>query len=170
MICLKCRDDKDESEFHRSASRGRQSYCKTCKKGYDVVQHKRNSGRILDQKRALRDRNRAFIYEVLAARACADCPEDDPVVLDFHHLGNKKFNIADAARSTLSLEAIKVEMDKCVVLCANCHRRRTAKERNLYKFQRSVAQKKSTRFGSEGPRLQNSPLRPFQHGAVSVMA
>jgi len=31
------------------------------------------------------------------------------------------FNVADAVRNGLSLDTIKKEIEKCIVLCANCH-------------------------------------------------
>jgi len=41
---------------------------------------------------------------------------------DFHHIYDKDFNISWAINKGLPVEAIKDELDKCVVLCSNCHR------------------------------------------------
>lgn len=43
--------------------------------------------------------------------------------LEFHHIGNsqKDFGISDKGY-TRSWEKVKKEIDKCVLLCANCHR------------------------------------------------
>lgn len=41
--------------------------------------------------------------------------------LDFHHLKDKKFNISKDGH-TRSWEKTKEELDKCILLCANCHR------------------------------------------------
>jgi 5-methylcytosine-specific restriction endonuclease McrA len=43
--------------------------------------------------------------------------------LEFHHLNpaEKDFGIGDKGH-TRSFEKIKVELDKCIMLCANCHR------------------------------------------------
>lgn len=45
-----------------------------------------------------------------------------PAALDLHHVyaENKEFSMK--ACSTASFESIKNEIDKCVLLCANCHR------------------------------------------------
>jgi hypothetical protein len=54
---------------------------------------------------------------------CKQCDNNDFRVLDFHHNGDEKdFNVGDACRSGYSFLRIKTEMDKCEVLCANCHR------------------------------------------------
>ena len=47
----------------------------------------------------------------------------DPKALDFHHLdGSKKeFGLSDRGM-TRSWEKIKSEVDKCVLVCSNCHR------------------------------------------------
>jgi len=44
-----------------------------------------------------------------------------PGALDLHHIGQKSFGIADRGH-TKSWERIKQELDKCVLVCANCHR------------------------------------------------
>ena len=42
---------------------------------------------------------------------------------DFHHVkGNKENNISAMMNQNLSFEQIKEELDKCIILCANCHR------------------------------------------------
>jgi len=81
-------------------------------------------------KRKSRARNRKFIYEYLSVHPCVDCKEPDPVVLEFDHVrGQKVDTISNLAfRYTSSLKRIKLEIKKCEVRCANCHRRRHAKE------------------------------------------
>lgn len=56
-----------------------------------------------------------------------DCGEADPIVLEFDHVrGEKADNISRMVHGTRSIAAIQAEIDKCEVVCANCHRRRTA--------------------------------------------
>jgi len=83
-------------------------------------------------KRKSRARNRQFILEYLSKHPCVDCPEKDPVVLEFDHVRGKKLDTISnlAFRYTSSLKKIVSEIKKCEVRCANCHRRRHAKERN----------------------------------------
>ena len=72
--------------------------------------------------------NRLWVNEEKARRGCANCSEHDPVVLDFHHRDPsvKTFTFGVTGNLTLSRERISEEMDKCDVLCANCHRREHA--------------------------------------------
>jgi len=77
-----------------------------------------------------RHENFLRMIEYLFAHPCADCGEPDPVVLEFDHLPgvDKRFDIArSVTASTRSWTAILYEIAKCEVVCASCHRRRTAR-------------------------------------------
>lgn len=55
---------------------------------------------------------------------CSSCGYNKCVgAMDFHHLGNspKDFGISQAGH-TKSWETLRAELDKCVLLCSNCHR------------------------------------------------
>ena len=56
---------------------------------------------------------------------CTKCDENASECLDFHHKeSNKKdFTIANAVRDGWGIEKLVQEIEKCVVLCANCHRK-----------------------------------------------
>ncbi len=51
--------------------------------------------------------------------------------LDFHHLNEfeKEFKLSKGFKER-SWEACKNELDKCILVCANCHREIHAKENN----------------------------------------
>ena len=55
---------------------------------------------------------------------CTECGFSHPATLDFHHTdpADKEFSIADIARKGYSMDRILSEIEKCIVLCANCHR------------------------------------------------
>lgn len=73
--------------------------------------------------------NREYIIKYKLEKGCMDCGYNaHSDALDFDHLGDKKFNIGEGAYSK-SLDAIKEEIEKCDVVCANCHRVRTANRR-----------------------------------------
>lgn len=138
--CTRCGNEFEESEFPIINKRinKRSSMCLACGRDYDREYHAKNKKHRNKLKRKTRstaiNRNRRFIYDYLAINPCVDCGEDDPIVLEFDHQRDKKFIIADAMRGSYSIERIKSEIEKCEVVCANCHRRRTAKTFNWYKY------------------------------------
>jgi 5-methylcytosine-specific restriction endonuclease McrA len=77
------------------------------------------------------ERNKKFVADYLRDHPCVDCGEDDLVVLDFDHLDptTKIKEISNLVYNTAGLSTIQVEIAKCEVVCANCHRRRTSKRR-----------------------------------------
>lgn len=66
----------------------------------------------------------AWFAEFKAQCRCARCGFDHPAALDFHHRdpSSKGFPIAEAVRATQSIARLQAEIQKCDVLCANCHR------------------------------------------------
>ena len=59
-------------------------------------------------------------------RTCSDCGQSfPPAVFDFHHTdGSKDDNVGTMTHNCRPWKVIKEELDKCVMLCANCHRLR----------------------------------------------
>lgn len=72
---------------------------------------------------------RKYIQWVKESSRCADCAENDFIVLEFDHLPQfrKKFNVSQAPALGVSLDQLKEEILKCEIVCSNCHRRRTRK-------------------------------------------
>lgn len=67
-----------------------------------------------------------FLQEYKASKTCADCGENYPYwMLEFDHLGDKKFSISTHRNHTSKLDEVKKEIEKCEVVCCNCHRNRT---------------------------------------------
>lgn len=138
--CSKCNVEKDGDEFRwQNKLKGIKSpWCKSCFSEYEKEKWKTSKSRRISnkEKREIRgDRNCEFIWNFLLTNPCMDCGESNPIVLDFDHKNPKeKFkNISDMRRSAYSLEKIKEEIDKCEVVCANCHRIRTSTQFNFYK-------------------------------------
>lgn len=77
--------------------------------------------RISERKKRMR---REF-NEFKARLSCTKCGENHPAALDFHHVvkdpSNKK--IYDLTQNGAYDAAIKEIMEKCIVLCSNCHRK-----------------------------------------------
>lgn len=64
----------------------------------------------------------AWLLREKIRRGCRDCHEHDPVVLDWHHLAEKEMDISQAVHRWGQARMAR-EIAKCIVLCANCHRR-----------------------------------------------
>lgn len=70
-----------------------------------------------------RDRNSQLILEYKQGKTCEVCGNDNPVLFDFHHLEGKELEITNAVHDW-GIKRIKRELDKCQILCANCHRKK----------------------------------------------
>ena len=76
-------------------------------------------------KEAIRLERTRYLLEFFSEHHCVDCGESDPVVLEFDHLRDKSF-ATGAKLAQFAWQTILDEIKKCEVVCANCHRRRTA--------------------------------------------
>jgi len=130
--CSTCKDTKPVSEFaiNRSKRSGRQSRCMACKKEADkryyTTHKKRMVQQIAESKARRADQNQTWLLEYLTEHPCVDCGGDDILVLEFDHVrGRKKADVVKLVKQGYSLKTIQKEIAKCVVRCANCHRRRT---------------------------------------------
>lgn len=139
----------------------RRVVCRRCATDYHNKWYHQNKKRHIETSSAAREQRRARIQEVILEakrEGCVDCNERHPACLDFDHVrGQKSFNISRAIRNTAPLERIMHEIRKCVVRCANCHRKKTAKEYRWYSDQTGVAQRESTRLTSGTSRVRSSP-------------
>jgi hypothetical protein len=132
--CIRCKQMKDETEFNwRNIQKGHlQSVCKACQA---QDSRERNRARVKESNKAARERGveraQAFVYEYLSTHHCADCGISDIAVLTFHHTDakTKRYNVSDMISHGYALETIQGELDRCIVLCWNCHMRREQEER-----------------------------------------
>lgn len=66
-----------------------------------------------------------FIRNLKETTPCTDCGVYYPYyVMDFDHLEDKKWGV-NFLMSTGRIGALKLEIKKCEIVCANCHRKRT---------------------------------------------
>jgi hypothetical protein len=133
--CSKCRQLKPLREFNqlRKARDGRQSYCRDCNKAYHYLNWDKHMAQIRARKKRLLAQNRSHIIDYLSCHPCVDCGETDIVVLEFDHLRDKKANVSLLVATGFEWRRILEEIAKCDVVCANCHRRRTARRARTYR-------------------------------------
>jgi hypothetical protein len=84
----------------------------------------------------LRDEVNDFLRKHLLRHPCIDCGESDIVVLEFDHKGiiPKLKAVSQLKNYQVPIYKIKEEIEKCEIRCANCHRRKTAKQFRWYKL------------------------------------
>jgi hypothetical protein len=116
-ICIKC---------NVNPKRSTGSYCKSCHNEYQKAAYKKNpySTRKYGKKRSLEIRE---LVQNAKNKPCQDCGKEYPYyVMDLDHVrGDKRFNLSIAASKMRSLKSVQEEIDKCDVVCSNCHRERT---------------------------------------------
>lgn len=123
--CSTCGIEKEDDEFHRKGS-GLQSMCKACKRAHHKQYYKKNRARFRESIASRRARVREAIAEY-KRRPCADCKQSfHPCVMDFDHVDGEKVQaVSKCGTDGWSWERVMSEIEKCEVVCANCHRMRT---------------------------------------------
>ena len=132
--CGRCGESKPLADFawRRKRRQQRDSFCRPCRSAYGREHYLANKQRYVDnaaqvRKKTILERTR-WLLDYFASNPCVECGETDPVVLEFDHVGAKRFTIGTALHSN-GWDSIVEEIARCEVVCANCHRRRTATRR-----------------------------------------
>ena len=144
--CSKCSLDLDDKEFpwKNKSLEKRSTICKKCQRAYKLKHYYENKDYYISKSKKhnaeYKEKVRSVLDEHLKQNPCVDCGEDDIYVLDFDHVepSLKEYGICNMVSSKRPLEEILNEVKKCQIRCANCHRRRTAKQfgyRGCNKFQ-----------------------------------
>jgi len=79
---------------------------------YDQDYYKKNKDKIQKSNKKYKLKIRRWFQKYKKTLECRQCKENHPACLEFHHVRKNKDN-----------ERIMKEINKCVVLCANCHRK-----------------------------------------------
>lgn len=110
MLCKYCKIDQPEENFEIAnivkGKEYRRCKCKTCKR----------------QTQAERVRStRLWIDDYKKDKTCISCGFSNWKALSFHHRDpkTKRGNVSEM--TSLSIDTIQIEIDKCDVLCCNCH-------------------------------------------------
>ncbi len=107
--CKKCDTTKGADKFYRRRKgTDLSSYCKPCSNTQTV------------------ERQRAFKLKCIEYKggSCSRCGYNKYAgALEFHHMDPTKKDITIAKmRLTSFSQKVKSELDKCILVCANCHR------------------------------------------------
>ena len=125
---------KDKSRYQ---SEEWKEYQRTYQRSWHQRHKEKRLARIYQKKAAIYE----YVQQIKSQLHCVDCGQRHPAALQFHHLNaqDKQFNIADAVRNGISLDRIKKEISKCIVLCANCHLIRHYNMRNKKQINPGIA-------------------------------
>jgi len=96
---------------------------------YAAKRYKENNvaekARLRKSNQARREKMKIWWKEYKSTLSCAQCTEDHPSCMTFHHLDpkEKEIDLSQVIRQGWSKERILKEVAKCSVLCENCHRK-----------------------------------------------
>ena len=124
--CSRCERELPLACFNRFKA-GRQWWCRECFRAYYLERREHHRRRSNELKARRVTEARAFVTAHLQAHPCADCGEADTIVLECDHVGPKRTHVSTLVRRGVRLDVLAGEIARCEVVCANCHRRRTAK-------------------------------------------
>ena len=95
------------------------------RRAYRRAWYKRNSERAKARVAERRKELKEWLVEYKADLKCSVCGEDHVACIEFHHLDpdKKEVNIGHAIHNGWGLDRVQKEIDKCQVVCANCHRK-----------------------------------------------
>ncbi len=130
-LCTACDTPKLLKFFNKSLSRleRRRSHCKSCERQQATAYYRLNPRLYSDRARAFNKKKyqqrKAEMNAIRQRDGCLFCGEKTLCVLDFHHIkGRSKHGGKVMARAAnCSDKQFKKELKRCVVVCANCHRK-----------------------------------------------
>lgn len=107
-VCPNCKQDKSLEEFYnRRNKKGNSCYCKVC----------------TNKQTLNRQRNLKKLAVEYKGGKCIKCGYNKYVgALEFHHVDPSKKDFTIGQKKNTSFHAFKDELDKCILVCANCHR------------------------------------------------
>ena len=106
-------------------------YCKLNKEKkaeYDKKYNELNKEKIGEYKREQRKERKAYCIEYLGGK-CVKCGSTERLEFDHIKREGKKYEIS--TRVTNNLNNLKEELDKCQLLCVDCHKIKTKSERTI---------------------------------------
>lgn len=122
-LCCKCKTNPAKLQ-------PRGGYCVECHREAGRQNYRDNKERYFKQAKK-RDDQIDELINSYKSKPCTDCGVSyPPYVMDLDHIDptKKVLKISTMRRRKMAFDKIIEEMDKCEVVCANCHRERTNKQ------------------------------------------
>lgn len=139
-ICTACHKEFPDDFFtFKNRKLGiRRSWCRNCTRIIGKKYYLKNKDyykrKAAEHTKKIRKEIKRFLWDYLKDKSCKICGESNPIVLDFHHRdpSNKIDSISNFSTQGYSIVKLKEEIKKCDILCANCHRIKTAEQFGWY--------------------------------------
>ncbi len=130
--CPNCNLSKENSEFYlrKKDSNLLSSWCKECEKSAWKKWYSENKEKRIKYCIDFNKKNRKSKIEWLNEiknKPCKDCGQKyNPWVMEYDHIdsSNKEANVSTLLKHNCSKKKILKEIEKCELVCANCHRER----------------------------------------------
>lgn len=126
-ICSKCKQNLPFSEFPKNKSKkdGYGHYCLECQRKYIRNHYKDNMVYYKEKAKRRSVEGRQWFNELKRTLKCNRCNEAHWSCLEFHHQDPTRKDIAISTAVNIGWGQGRIlrEMDKCEVLCSNCHRK-----------------------------------------------
>lgn len=135
-ICGKCNQELPATEEYFANKKLKtktvlQWQCRTCQKEYRKEHYEQNKQKYISKARVYNKSVADWFDEYKKTLKCEKCEESRWWVLDFHHLDpNEKEHSISVLKYGGSKPKLLKEIEKCMVLCSNCHRDLHHQERN----------------------------------------
>lgn len=127
QTCANCKRELPVASFaFRNKSKGIRGHeCRDCHSERFKSWYGRHAYSERDRLKQSKLAKRKWLVEYKVARKCERCGEDHPACLEFHHLNSddKDIDLGRAVVAGWSIARMLEEIAKCILLCANCHRK-----------------------------------------------
>jgi hypothetical protein len=143
--CWKCKTEKPDEDFNWENKKldKRKRICRSCMKVYhrkwyrESYKFNKKRKTSTEHQHEKMKRSRLYSLNYLKTHPCVDCGETDPVVLEYDHVDKsvkykRRTRVFYLVQHGYSQQRIDEEISRCEVRCANCHRRKTAKQQGWY--------------------------------------
>ena len=123
--CVACQEEKDVAEFFKRAAAkdGLNASCKKCCNNMNTRYRKENPDVTKKHRQLERERKRIRYQEWKEQQGCSFCSETFPQCLELHHVNPSEKDKDPSQMFSLSWNKFMEEASKCIVVCANCHRK-----------------------------------------------
>lgn len=127
--CTVCKQQKELTEFYRNRrmKSGVGANCKQCADEKSAASRRKNPTIYAQSRLKSKIKSRNTYMEEKRNKGCACCDETEPICLEYHHTDPTQKEVNPTRLRHHGIEKRKLETDKCILVCSNCHKKIHAK-------------------------------------------